>query len=205
MTGEKINKLRKSYEGHLKPLGLAGKNKGVQAEPDKRLLESYAWPEEEYYSQKVHGKDVRRGLPAATLAKLEKAMHMQPGPLPDSGKWEEIFGFEKAKPLGTAFDKKGKSGTSATQISEQMNGNRTAAAAGAQSEDTRPKRAGKKRRYNDDSFEGYAEGYVDDAEDVVGGEGYSSEERSRRESASKKRKKVRLQMFWICTRDRSYG
>ena len=192
MTGEKINKLRKSYEGHLKPLGLAGKNKGVQAEPEKRLLETYFWPEEEYHSQKVHGKDVRRGLPAATLAKLEKAMHMQPGPLPDNSKWEEIFGFEKTKPIGTAFDKKGKASTSATQISEQVNGHRAVAAAGAESEETRPKRAGKKRRYNDDSFEGYAEGFVDDAEDAVGGEGYSSEERSRRGSGSKRRKKVRV-------------
>ena len=192
MTGEKINKLRKSYEGHLKPLGLAGKNKGVQAEPDKRLLESYFWPEEEYHSQKVHGKDLKRGLPAATLAKLEKAMHMQPGPLPDSSKWEEIFGFEKTKPMGTAVDKKGKAGTSSTQTSEPMNGHRAVVGAGAESEDTRPKRAGKKRRYNDDSFEGYAEGFVDDAEDAVAGEGYSSEERSRRGSASKRRKKVRL-------------
>ena len=96
MTGEKINKLRKSYEGLLKPLGLSGKNERHTAEQGNRLMEIVMWPEEEYYNQRVHGKDVRNGLPAGTLAKLEKAMHMRPGPVPESQKWEEIFGFDRS-------------------------------------------------------------------------------------------------------------
>lgn len=186
MTGEKINKLRKSYEGLLKPLGLSGKNERYTAKEGNRLMEIVMWPEEEYYNQRVHGKDVRNGLPAGTLAKLEKAMHMRPGPVPENHKWEEIFGFDRSKPVGGPPDKKGKAGT---QTNGQVNGNRITAA--AESDDTRPKRAGKKRRYNDDSFEGYAEGFVDDADDMAGGaDGYSSEEHSRRGSASKRRKKV---------------
>jgi hypothetical protein len=54
----------------------------------------------------------------------------------------------------------------------------------------RPKRAGKKRRYDERSFEGYGEGYVDDDVDMAAG-GYSTGDgEDGRRSGKKRRKKV---------------
>lgn len=195
-TGEKINKMRKSYEGKVKALGLAGRNRAVKHEAGKSpgLLELARWPEEEWYNQKVLGKDVQKGLPSATLAKLEKAMQMQPGPLPNNAEWEDLLGYEKAKPITAVVDQKAKKQTHAEVPALKANGLSNGASVNAAkstaSELIRPKRTGKKRRYDEHSFEGYGEGYVDDDGDVLLGGGYTSEEGSRISSTSKKRKKV---------------
>ena len=190
VTGEKINKLRKSYENHLKIFGLAGRNKGVKGEHPNRLLQLAQWPDEEYYNQHVLGKDLMQGLPAATLQKLDKAMQMQPGAVPDNHKWEDLLGHEKSKPQGVVIDKT----TKASGTIAQPNGGTTIfrgnAVRAAETEDSRPVRAGKRRRYNDNSFEGYAEGFEDDDADVPIGDGYSSEEHSRKGGSFKRRKKV---------------
>ena len=197
MTHEKINRLRKSYEGHLKAFKLAGKNKSENAKPDMKLLDLVAWPEEEYYNQRIHGKDLSKGLQDATVAKLERAFRMRKGPtLPDNDIWEERLGlnYEKVKPSGAIADKKGKATITLSQTNGQVNGNRGAANTGVGPVDTRPKRSGVKRSYQDASFEGYggyADGAGDDNSDLIAGDdGYSSEEHSRRGSASKRRKKV---------------
>lgn len=187
--------MRKSYENHLRPFALSGRNKRHTAGPEHRLLDLVMWPEEEYQNQRVYGKDLKHGLPAEVMAKLGKAMQMRPGDVPQNDKWEELLGLgiEKVRPGGATGDKKGKTAASTTHINGQINGNRAGATTAANIEDTRPKRISKKRRYNDDSFEGYAEGFVDDADDLIGGpDGYSSEEHSRRGSFLKRRKKVGL-------------
>ena len=136
-----------------------------------------------------------QGFTAATLAKLEKAMDMRPGTVRDNDKWEEILGHGKAKPVVAASDRKGKATNVTAQPNGQVNGNRNNTAKGGNPEGARPLRAGKKRGYLDDSFEGYAEGYEDDELDDYGGDGYSSEEHSRKGGASKKRKKVRSSSY----------
>ena len=187
MTGEKINKMRKSYEGHIKTLGLAGRNRAVKHEPEKGmgLRDLTLWPEEEWQNQKVAGKDVHKGLPASTLAKLEKAMHMQPGPVPNNSEWEDQLGHEKIKPADAKASKM-LSNLNTAKSNGQVNGTTTTNA-----EVIRPKRTGRKRRYDEHSFEGYGEGYVDDDIDLGG---YSSGDTqfSRRSSTNKKRKKVRF-------------
>ena len=187
VTGEKINRLRKSYEGHLKTMGLSGKNKAVKHEPAKgmSLKELTTWPEEEWQNQKVAGKDVHQGLPAEIVAKLDKAMQMQPGPVPNNEHWEGELGHEKIRPLDPKVSKIAQKAPAAVKSNGQVNGT------SANAEAIRPKRTGRKRRYDEHSFEGYGEGFVDDELDLGG---YSSGDTqiSRRSSTNKKRKKVRF-------------
>lgn len=191
MTGEKINKMRKSYEGQLKTLRLSGRNRAVKHEPAKGigLRDLTLWPEEEWQNQKVAGKDVHQGLPDGIMAKLEKAMQMHPGPVPNNNEWEDQLGHEKVKSIDAKASKLSKinatTTTQKTKTNGQVNGTTTSAEA------IRPKRTGRKRRYDEHSFEGYGEGYVDDDLDIGG---YSSGDTqfSRRSSSNKKRKKVRF-------------
>ncbi len=182
VTGEKINKMRKSYEGQLKTLGLSGRNRAVKHEEGKGMgfRELISWPEEEWQNQKVGGNNVHDGLSSGILAKLEKAMQMQPGPVPNNSEWEDQLGMEKVKPLEVKASKL----PDVTKINGRANGTT------AEAEAIRPKRTGRKRRYDEHSFEGYGEGYVDDDVDIGG---YSSGDTqfSRRSSSNKKRKKVR--------------
>lgn len=167
-TGEKINKLRKSYEGQLKVLRLAGRNKAIRHDDynvGMSLPTLAHYPSDEWYNQTI-GKDLFQGLPPSTLANLDSAMNMNPGPVPKSDEWENILGHEKlkheTKPNGVK--KRGP-------------------------ETIRPKRETKKRRYNDDSFEGYGEGFEDDR-DEPSSDGQSNASR-------KKRRKVRPPSFTI--------
>jgi hypothetical protein len=184
VTGEKINKMRKSYEGQLKTLGLSGRNRAVKHEEGKGMgfKELISWPEEEWQNQKVGAANVHNGLSNSILAKLEKAMQMQPGPVPNNSEWEDQLGMEKAKLVEVKASKLPQATTN-TKINGRLNGTT------AEAEAIRPKRTGRKRRYDEHSFEGYGEGYVDDDVDIGG---YSSGDTqfSRRSSSNKKRKKV---------------
>ena len=146
------------------------------------------WPEEEWQNQKVIGKDVHAGLPANMLAKLDKAMQMQPGPVPNSSMWEDQLGHEKLKPVGAKASKvpQKSPATIPAKANTQANGNHTDAEA------IRPKRTGRKRRYDEHSFEGYGEGYVDDDLDPGAYSSGGDTQFSRRSSANKKRKRVWL-------------
>ncbi|KAL8712249.1 MAG: hypothetical protein Q9220_003400 [cf. Caloplaca sp. 1 TL-2023] len=196
-TGEKINKMRKSYEGKVKSFGLAGRNRAVKHDHEKSmgLLQMTQWPDEEWHNQKVHGRDVRAGLSGATMQKLGAAMQMQPGPVPNTAEhdWDDLLGNEKVKPLPTIDEpsKKPIRPNLIPKVNGQPNGVRPQGDKASTTEANRPKRVGKKRRYDDHSFEGYGEGYLDDDGDVVGDlGGYSSDEGSRKGGPSKKRRKV---------------
>ncbi|KAL9600139.1 MAG: hypothetical protein Q9219_003395 [cf. Caloplaca sp. 3 TL-2023] len=199
-TGEKINKMRKSYEGKVKHFGLAGKNRAVKHNHEKSmgLLQMAQWPAEEWYSQKVYGRDVRDGLAKATLQKLGPAMHMKPGGLQESDeeKWAELLGIEMAKPFPPTLEiRSEKTGRNESHVkgSIQLNGIRKQSDRMPITEANRPKRAGKKRRYDEHSFEGYGEGFLDDETETLGDAGgYSSDDGSRRGGTLKKRRKVTL-------------
>ncbi|KAI9795273.1 MAG: hypothetical protein M1835_006081 [Candelina submexicana] len=194
VTGEKINKLRKSYEGKVKDMGLSGKNKAVKNPEGKLgLVEMVQWPDDEWQIQKVGGKDVEKGLGNDILAKLEQAMNIERGPLPDDKRWVEALALDppvqpQALPTATSTVKK------QTQHNNLSNGTtpRLPNAVGSTSaEPPRPKRTGKKRRYDEHSFEGYGEGYLDDDVDMVGGDNSAGEgdEEKRGSSFKKKRRK----------------
>ncbi|KAL8953072.1 MAG: hypothetical protein Q9222_001065 [Ikaeria aurantiellina] len=195
-TGEKINKMRKSYEGKVKGFALAGRNRAVKHNHEKSmgLLQMAQWPEEEWHNQKVHGRDVRSGLSEATMQKLGLAMQMQPGPVPNTADhdWDDLLGNEKVKPLPTIDEpsKKSMRPNPNSRVNGQPNGIRPPGEKTSTTEANRPKRVGKKRRYDDHSFEGYGEGYLDDDGDVIGDlGGYSSDDGSRKGGPSKKRRK----------------
>ena len=179
--------MRKSYEGKVKTFGLAGRNRAVKQEDDKpgSLLSLVRWPDEEWQNQKVAGKDIRLGLPGVTLTKLEAAMKMEPGAVPENAEWEYSLGVEKPKPLSPVAEHSKK----VLQQNAKVNGKLAAVATSSANDAIRPKRTGRKRRYDEHSFEGYGEGYVDDDGDVTGGGGYSSGDASRRSSTSKKKRK----------------
>lgn len=191
VTGEKINKMRKSYEGQLKTLGLAGRNRSVKHEEGKQmgLREMTLWPDEEWQNQKVGGKDVHKGLPSEILAKLDKAMQMQPGSLPNNHQWENLLGNDIPKLVEPTKTSKIPN-KPLTKANSQVNGNTVNA------ENVRPQRTNKKRSYGDASFEGYAgyaEGIEDDDADTGGGYSSGDTQFSRKSGrAVKKRKKVRF-------------
>lgn len=192
VTGEKINRLRKSYEGKLKGLGLAGRNKAVKydekekkEEKDPRapgsLRKLSAWPEEEWQNQKVFGKPIQVADIGSTLHNLQtRAMQFEPGTVPNNDFWEDVLGHEKpTKHQGPADGGKKMVSTPGGRSAMPV----SAAPVQAQEpERTRPSR-GRKRHYDDNSFVGYGEGYADDDDDpgfYSNGEG----------TGKKKRKKV---------------
>lgn len=182
VTGEKINRLRKSYEGKLKGLGLAGRNKAVKQEPGApgSLRHLTMWPEEEWQNQKVFGKPIKTTDMDSALQDLQlKAMQLEPGPVLNNDFWEDILGHEKPTKQGaTEASKKPASIPSRPAVPGHI------PVTTPQDQDrSRPSR-GRKRHYDDNSFVGYGEGYADDDDGDSGlysnGEG----------TGKKKRKKV---------------
>jgi hypothetical protein len=183
VTGEKINRLRKSYEGKLKGLGLAGRNKPVKhdSETPGGLRQMTMWPEEEWQNQKVFGKQIKVADMDSALQNLQlKAMKMEPGMVPNNDYWEDVLGHEKqSKHAGSGdVSKKTAAPSNGVRVPSQPNGTSEA----AEPERNRPSR-GRKRHYDDSSFVGYGEGYADDDDD---GAFYSNSEGI----GKKKRKKV---------------
>ncbi|KAJ5779538.1 hypothetical protein N7457_007258 [Penicillium paradoxum] len=182
VTGEKINRLRKSYEGKLKGLGLAGRNKSTKQEigAPGSLRHMTLWPEEEWQNQKVHGKAIKVSDMDSALQSLQsRAMQMEPGPVPNNDFWEDILGHEKpAKhPAPGETSKKGApipTGRPSTQ-------SYAPSPQAQEAERPRPSR-GRKRHYDDNSFAGYGEGFVDDDDDpgfYSNGEGTGKKKRKK--------------------------
>lgn len=182
VTGEKINRLRKSYEGKLKGLGLAGRNKSIKQEIGQpgSLRHLTLWPEEEWQNQKVHGKPIKvADMDSALQALQAKAMQMEPGPVRNNDFWEDVLGHEKPA-------KHAPPGETGKKVTPAAGGARLSGQSyAAQAQEAERPRAsrGRKRHYDDNSFAGYGEGYVDDDDDpgfYSNGEG----------TGKKKRKKV---------------
>ncbi|KAF3480227.1 threonine synthase [Arthroderma uncinatum] len=189
VTGEKINRLRKSYEGKIKGLGLAGRNKPVKQEPGAPggLRNLMMWPDEEWYNQKVAGKEITTAEPDTAFYKQQlKAMKLEPGLTPRNEYWEDVLGHEKpSKNAPEQLPKK--AGSSSLKQTPQSNGTPVAHHSTVVPDPGRPKRAGRKRSYHDSSFVGYGEGFPDD--DELEGSLYSNEDDGST-SGKKKRKKM---------------
>lgn len=188
ITGEKINRLRKSYEGKLKGLGLAGRNKPVKHEVGNPggLRSLMMWPEEEWRNQKVIGKEIKVADPDSALYKQQmRAVKFEPGPVPNNDYWEEVLGHEKKAAVEQPPKRLSVQAPDNLRLNSQSNGTPPMPTA----ESTRPKRSGKKRSYNDSSFVGYGEGFPDDELDLDGNP-YSNSEEGGRDTGKKKRKKL---------------
>lgn len=162
-TGEKINKLRKSYEGKVKDFGLAGKNKAVSAPNEFTGL--IAFPDEEWHNQRLMGKELEKGFSQEILSKLEAATTLAPGKLAvdEHERWRNILAIEDAPRIAVQQAPASKTVLKSTQLASPANALRP--------DIPRPKRKGTKRRYDEDSFEGYGEGFADDTGTGVSDDG----------------------------------
>lgn len=177
LTGEKVNKLRKSYEGKVKDLRIAGRNKAIQTPNEFSNL--LMVPDEDWHNSTVHGNELSRGL---NTNLLKRACQILPGKLPEkeAEKWKAILATDEA-PIA-------KPGTTAKLPGAQRPGNiQTNQSQGGSGQNfnapPRPARTTSKRSYQDSSFSGYGEGFVDD-------EGLSDDDgRTSATGARKRRKK----------------
>lgn len=157
------------------------------------LVEMMHFPDDEWDAQRVMGKEVENGLSEAMLSKLDQAMKMEPGPLP--GFDATILGLDAPRPTAspTELKKPPQQAASTARPTVRPLGNIPRPkdkAPPPPGEPPRPKRANKKRRYDEKSFEGYGEGYVDDDVEMTGVPSPSDRDDNRGGLAKKKRKKV---------------
>ncbi|KAK5089979.1 hypothetical protein LTR05_000147 [Lithohypha guttulata] len=154
-TGEKINKLRKSYEGQIKTAGLSGRNrpwKEPRAE-DSEHSNMYGWsrlPPERFAEDQVESKvgdidSLRRGMGSA--------LQLNSGTMPPKmiAEWDDVLGHEAKRPAAPQH-------TPSQQQSRIPNGVRPAQHLTVPSD--KIKTRGKKRSYGDHTFDGYT-GYAD--------------------------------------------
>jgi hypothetical protein len=185
-TGEKIlkNKIRKSYEGKVKDLHISGVNKAVSV--PRELIGGdglLAIPEETWKSTKVAGNDVLLGPMPSFLAKLDRAVAMAPGKLPDreSDKWKKLIGQDqiaKVKPADAMRKSNGVANGPPTGPPS------AAPSPGLRPTTARPARKSAKRSYHDSTFTGYGEGFADEDGSIISEE----ESRSRGIPMNKKRR-----------------
>jgi hypothetical protein len=185
--------------------------------------------EEWHIQKVAGGKEVRSTLPESIQSRLTKAMTMEKGDIPGfdasilgldipppytSQQHSQQSSLKRSSSMafGGVDIKPSLSPLPTSLPSTQLNGSTGIAAQQATSNSpyplvqqttddnlARPRRAGKKRRYDDESFEGYGEGFVDDDRGGASGAGaggggnYSSggEFDERRVNGKKKRRKVR--------------
>lgn len=156
--------MRKSYEGQIKKFELAGLNKPVKKEVEPpfnlgRLMTTYRTPPtRDGFEIHTHLKE-----------KLPRAMQFQPGKLGKrQDEWDRVLGNDKPKPppLPAVQPPAPLRATVRQHIGKPSQ--------------ERPRRQGKRRRYNDESYEGYADGYVDEDESESEGERGSARKRQRR-------------------------
>lgn len=173
LTGEKINKLRKSYEGQIKSFGLAGRNKPVKGERDVEeeqpgplrrmagILPEGIIPEEQWQAE--HGQS-RIEITTEMRAKFRQAVQLQPGTVRNNAHWEDVLGHEKPRSNIAQPSPTGPPGP-------QRIFNGTVRPQNAMSAEAKRQTRGKKRSYGDESFVGYGEGYSDPEDGYAEGEG----------------------------------
>ncbi|THZ16397.1 Rox3-domain-containing protein [Aureobasidium pullulans] len=184
ITGEKINKLRKSYEGKVKNFGLTGKNKPTDLNEELRGL--LQWDPESWYDQRVHGRELDKAESSPLMATLGRALTMNPGTLPadEHNKWKSILGLDDGNK--TPSQPASKIPAHSQMLKAQASSMRASAPASPRASNPngiRPDRSNKKRRYDESSYTGYNESYQED-------DGYSTGGLDdKRNSATKKRRK----------------
>lgn len=186
-TGEKINRLRKSYEGQIKGFQLSGRNKPVKHEPEKgpgfrASIGSGQWPATLDSDEDWNGKHATRRIEVddGFRAKLRQAMQMQPGTVRDVQKWDDVLGHEKTRPLPAAAA--AAAAHPPSNFQQRPNGHFRPPPNAA---DAKRQTRGKKRSYTDLAFVGYGDGFSD-ADDHVDPDADDDGD----DSTPKKRRKV---------------
>lgn len=185
ITGEKTNRLRKSYGSKIRDF--PGKNQPVSnPEEFTRMMEI---PEEEWYALKVSGNHIPQQFSSETLAKLEKISEVfQPGRLgsEEEKKWKDFFETDDAPGKGAIQQHNAKMNSIPVNSSASQ-------PKGYDNESIRPTRRGVKRSYHDDSFEGYNEAFDDEvaSEDIFAADSGGKDTRFSSEQEVEKGKKAR--------------
>ena len=213
VTGEKINVLRKSYTNKVKDLGLEGRNKATKSLPELSELVNPGWNRLEADGKTAWQTQRAEALLGehdtdAMLEALDSAMAgMRPGHLPktEHARWKDLLGLDEAANAAAAATTKppphpsssvplaqgsktgapnpaflAKTAPGAALRTSAPASPRNASGPGVAS---RPDRAGKKRRYDESSYEGYE----DDGYDTGG-----MEDSNRRGSGGGKRQKRKV-------------
>lgn len=181
--GNKINKLRKSYEGKAKSLGLEGRIKAAKMDTPVEILgglvdpgwdqvggDGKTWWEGRWADLPLRDPDALEAL----LKKTESAFVMAPGRLPkrEHDSWASMLGLDDAI-AGRATPALPPTATRNPVLSKTAPSTVFRSSAPASPRDVagalRPERTGKKRRYDESSYKGYQEGYDDDGYSTGGG------------------------------------
>lgn len=170
VTGEKVNKLRKSYEGKLKDLGLEGRNKASESEGFLQGFVDPAWDDVVFdgsgktiWQARMDPTSIEGPTRDSLLKNLDAAMSFKSGRLPkaEHTSWMHTLGLGDtvAKPaVVPAAPAKNPATNFLTKAGPPLAGSgRSSAPASPQSVAGRTQRKGAKRRYDESTYEGYDE------------------------------------------------
>lgn len=166
MTGEKINKLRKSYEGKAKNLGIDGRNKASVQEGHLVGLVDPLWDSlvsgsTSMWDAKMEGSALDGPTTNTMVGGLGRAFGFKAGRLPkaEHAEWTQQLGLDDAPVAAKAPPAKAAPPKAPTPTVVSKTAPPTASRASVPSSPRaaggRPERAGKKRRYDESSYEGY--------------------------------------------------
>lgn len=177
-------KLRKTYKNHIKDHGVSGvfDSKKRDFDAPESLFMMMVTPGEEFDAQYTRGKEIHKGL-ALDDDLLTKAFTMSKGSIP-----KDVWDSAVLGELGNSAP------VEAAKTTQKLSQPYAGGARSVKPEISRPRRATKKRSYQDSTFEGYGEGFVDDDIPETTADMGSNDEKT----ASKKRKKVCSLLYTIC-------
>lgn len=213
VTGAKINKLRKSYEGKVKELGLDGRNKATKSEAILEGLADPGWDMKGGDGTTLwEGSELRdppllvgdSGAEALNRIEglLQRALDLRRGHLPASehNGWRNLLGLDDAMPNAANNAKAASAAAASSSPAVKSAANNllakaapattlrnSAPASPRTSTGARPERVGKKRRYDESSYAGYQEAYEDDGYSTGG-----ADDAGRRGTGGAKRQKRKV-------------
>lgn len=159
-TGEKINKLRKSYETKSRNLGIEGRNKAMPQEGHLQGLVDPLWDSlvsdgVTMWEQKNENNTINASSADELLDGLKSALRLKAGNLPraEHAEWTQQLGLDElsARPTAGGVIMK----PTNTFAAKTAPATRASAPSSPNGPSNRPDRAGKKRRYDESSYEGY--------------------------------------------------
>jgi hypothetical protein len=156
VTGQKVNKLRKSYEGKLKELNLDGRNKATESPKELEGLVDPGWDQITsngitLWQEQMPGADTEGPLINDMLANLDAALSFRPGKLPrdEYNKWNYQLGLNvpstKATGNTNSATSKDPPKNAASNFLKANTGPLASKSAPSSPATSRPDRAGKKR------------------------------------------------------------
>lgn len=199
LTTGALSGLRQSYKNQATALDFPGLHNPVSRPEGNRpsLTDMWHMPVDYWENMYVRGADIKDGMASELVSNLENAFTMENNPNALAGhdiRWLDLDAAEggKTKRGSTAKPSLKRPALNVMATAPSGASLRVSTPGSSRSADTaamlgdlnRPKRSGKKRRYNDDSFEGYGEGFIDDDGVSVSSLGADERRKKRRKVSS---------------------